>query len=83
MIELIIVFVLVCLLIAMFIIDRYNDYIGTFIFALFALVILSMYVGWNDKQSFEIKKQITPSIKIECVDGKCDTTYIYKFNNNK
>jgi hypothetical protein len=32
---------------------------------------------------FELKKPIKPTIKVKCIDGKCDTTYIYKFNDTK
>jgi uncharacterized membrane protein YeiB len=32
---------------------------------------------------FEYKKPIKPTIKVKCIDGKCDTTYIYKFNDTK
>jgi hypothetical protein len=40
-------------------------------------LILGMLLGM---EAYRTSKQpIKPSIKIECVDGKCDTTYIYEF----
>jgi len=31
----------------------------------------------------QVNKKIEPQVKIECVDNKCDTTYIYVFNEEK
>lgn len=75
------VFVIVCILIWLALIfldnddDRgfYNFLI--FVFALFALMIGSLI---SEEIGIRSNKPIKPSIKIECTDGKCDTTYIYK-----
>jgi hypothetical protein len=40
-------------------------------------LILGMLLGMEATRTS--KQPIKPSIKIECVDGKCDTTYIYEF----
>lgn len=34
-----------------------------------------------DEVGIKSDKPLTPSVKIECKDGKCDTTYIYKGGN--
>ena len=42
-----------------------------------ASLIIGMLLGM---EAYRTSKQpIKPSIRIECVDGKCDTTYIYEF----
>jgi hypothetical protein len=40
-------------------------------------LILGMLLGMEATRTS--KQPIKPSIKIECVDGKCDTMYIYEF----
>lgn len=42
-----------------------------------ASLILGMLLGMEATRTS--KQPIKPSIRIECVDGKCDTTYIYEF----
>ena len=42
-----------------------------------ASIILGMLLGMEATRTS--KQPIKPSIRIECVDGKCDTTYIYEF----
>lgn len=42
-----------------------------------ASLILGMLLGMEDTRTS--KQPIKPSIRIEWVDGKCDTTYIYEF----
>jgi len=42
-----------------------------------ASLLLGMLLGMEATRT--VKQEIKPSIHIECVDGKCDTTYIYEF----
>ncbi len=42
-----------------------------------ASLLLGMLLGMEATRTS--KQPIKPSIKIECVDGKCDTMYIYEF----
>jgi Na+-driven multidrug efflux pump len=39
--------------------------------------------AWFYKQEHKVKYQIKPSIEIMIKDGKADTTYIYKFKEEK
>ena len=45
--------------------------------SIIASIILGMLLGMEATRTS--KHPIKPSIRIECVDGKCDTTYIYEF----
>jgi hypothetical protein len=42
---------------------------------------LGVELGLQAEQ--QVNKKIEPQVKIECVDGKCDTVYIYKFNKEE
>lgn len=46
-----------------------------------ASLILGMLLGMEATRTS--KQLIKPSIRIECVDGKCDTTYIYEFKSEE
>ena len=46
-----------------------------------ASLLLGMLLGMEATHS--VKQPIKPSIRIECVDGKCDTTYIYEFKSEE
>lgn len=55
-------------------------------FFLAGLVISTLFsfilgVTLEANSNFRVKQPITPKIKIECIDNKCDTTYIYNFKN--
>jgi hypothetical protein len=61
---------------------RHQDHIGyfaLFVIVLMAIVLASVYIGGQGKSTAETKKKLTPTIKVECLGNKCDTTYIYKF----
>lgn len=49
--------------------------------ALLGMFILGGHVFY--KQEHKVKHQIKPSIEIVIKDGKADTTYIYKFKEEK
>ena len=49
--------------------------------ALISMFILGGY--WFYRQEHKVKSQIKPSVEIVIKDGKADTTYIYKFEEEK
>lgn len=63
--------------------DSYNkESITPFIVVLALLVLVSILLGGSLLSETGVKKDkpITPSIETKCINGKCDTTYVYKFN---
>ena len=62
-----------------------NDGSNMFITGLIILTasMLGLGVEFGLRTDQTVKHKIEPTIKIECVDNKCDTTYIYKFNKVK
>jgi hypothetical protein len=65
--------------------DDYDDGSNMFITGLIILTasMLGLGVEFGLQVNQTVKHKIEPTIKIECVDNKCDTTYIYKFNEVK
>lgn len=49
--------------------------------SIIASLIIGMLLGMEATRT--VKQPIKPSIRIECVDGKCDTTYIYEFKSEE
>ncbi len=68
------------LITVLYIHDKDRDQIGLFLFILTIITIIGMVIGSDIQLEIgtQSKKQIKPTIKVECTDGKCDTTYIYK-----
>lgn len=62
--------------------DRDKDVMTPFIVVLAMLILASVMLGvsLHASKDVESKDLVNPSIEIKCVDGKCDTTYVYKFN---
>ncbi len=56
--------------------DKQKDYTGVVGLGLIALLIMGILIGNEAPKSS--KKKITPKIKVECENNKCDTTYIYE-----
>jgi len=56
--------------------DEQKDYTVVVGLGLIALFIISILIGNEAPKSS--KKKITPKIKVECENNKCDTTYIYE-----
>lgn len=52
--------------------DFFSFLVSVLMFLCFLLGVLMV-----DEVGIKSDKPLTPSIKIECKDGKCDTTYIY------
>lgn len=48
-----------------------------YILTLSFIVICSLAIGIFT-QKIESKKELKPTLKINCVDSKCDTTYVYQ-----
>jgi hypothetical protein len=46
---------------------------------LILLVGVSIVAGTEFNHTFTVKKPKTPTLRIECKYGKCDTTYVYTF----
>ena len=74
----VVVSILFTILLALFIFD--NGGSGSYILfsiCLVALIIASILLGSQTQRESKYKQ--TPTIKVECLGNKCDTTYIYKF----
>lgn len=73
-----VVSILFTILLALFIFNEGGS-TGYVLFSicLIALIIASMLLGSQTQRECKYKK--TPTIKVECLGNKCDTTYIYKF----
>lgn len=56
--------------------DENKDLTVVVVLGLIALVVMGIIIGENFPKSS--KKKITPKIKVECENNKCDTTYIYE-----
>ena len=51
-----------------------------FQFGSYFLISSSIYLGSSiEKRNQESKHIITPKVHVVCDNGKCDTTYIYRF----
>ena len=84
------VIILTFLIIAMFtilliLIEQGWDNINPFMVVLTLLIIISVGLGMllNSENDIKSKKPITPSVEVKCIDGKCDTTYVYSFKDEE
>jgi len=61
--------------------DDDDDGVTMFIVGLVLLVLVSLGIGLEMglQSNKQVKHKIEPQVKVECVDNKCDTTYVYKF----
>jgi len=61
--------------------DDDDDGLNMFIVGLVLLVLVSLGIGLEMglQSNKQVKHKIEPQVKVECVDNKCDTTYVYKF----
>jgi hypothetical protein len=66
--------------------EKDDIYITLFVVSLTALSLLMMLIGikmeeniWEEKT--QTKELVVPTVKIECIDGQCDTLYVYEFKN--
>ena len=58
--------------------DLFSFLVSVLMFLCFLLGVLMV-----DEVGIKSDKPLTPSVKIECKDGKCDTTYVYKEVTNE
>ena len=65
--------------------DGDNDMRNMFIFALFILVLSVLAIGilLGENEVKKSKHKVTPVVKVECMNTKCDTTYIYSFKEDE
>lgn len=56
--------------------DFFSFLVSVLMFLCFLLGVLMV-----DEVGIKSDKPLTTSVKIECKDGKCDTTYLYKGGN--
>lgn len=68
----------------LYIMDEDHDYITTFIVSLICITVISFMEGSDYQKTLDkkSKKPVTPTLEIKCINGKCDTTYIYEFEEN-
>ena len=73
------------LIAVLYIHDEDREMIGLFLFMLAVITIIGMVIGSDIQLEIgtQSKKPIKPTIKVECINGKCDTTYIYKTKEQK
>lgn len=55
--------------------DEEKNHVVVVTLGLMILTVMGTIIGNESPKSS--KKKITPKIKVECEDNKCDTTYIY------
>ena len=56
-----------------------------FVFGLFVLVLSVLAIGIliGENEIKNSKHKVTPVVKVECMNTKCDTTYIYSFKEDE
>lgn len=75
--------IVVLALIILYYTDEDRSAFPIFIITVLALILISVVIGYEAPKQYEVKQQVKPSIKVITVDGKSDTTYIYKFEEEK
>ncbi len=55
-----------------------------FLFGIFLLILSILAIGVliGEDEIKHTKHKVTPVIKVECMNTKCDTTYIYRINRS-
>ena len=58
-----------------------DDGKNMFLFGIFLLILSILAIGVliGEDEIKHTKHKVTPVIKVECMNTKCDTTYIYSF----
>lgn len=78
------VLIIACVIVlfgVLFVDNEEQEYLFSFLVALLASLFFSLGVLTVYELGIKSDKPLTPSVEIECKDGKCDTTYIYKESN--
>ena len=67
-----------------FVINVDSDKNAMFLAGLITTTIFSAGIGYCMSKEDGLKTSyiITPKVQVVCDNGKCDTTYIYRFKNN-
>jgi len=65
--------------------DGDDDGRNMFLFAVFALALSMLAIGvlMGENETKHSKHKVTPVVKVECMNNKCDTTYIYSFEDEE
>ena len=65
--------------------DGDDDGRNMFVFGLFVLVLSVLAIGIliGENEIKNSKHKVTPVVKVECMNTKCDTTYIYTFKEDE
>ena len=65
--------------------DGDDDGRNMFVFGLFVLVLSVLAIGIliGENEIKNSKHKVTPVVKVECMNTKCDTTYIYSFKEDE
>ena len=65
--------------------DNDNDMRNMFLFGMFMLVLSVLAIGilMGENKIKKSKHKVTPVVKVECMNTKCDTTYIYSFKEDE
>jgi len=58
-----------------------DDGKNMFLFGIFLLILSILAIGVliGEDEIKHTKHKVTPVVKVECINTKCDTTYIYSF----
>ena len=78
------VLIIACVIVlfgVLFVDNEEQEYLFSFLVALLASLFFSLGVLTVYELGIKSDKPLTPSVEVECTDGKCDTTYIYKKSN--
>jgi hypothetical protein len=64
--------------------DENHDGKNMFLFGMFILIISVLAIGvlMGKNEVKKVKHKVEPVIKTECMNTKCDTTYIYTFKED-
>ena len=65
--------------------DGGDDMRNMFVFSIFILVLSVLAIGilMGESEIKNSKHKVTPVVKVECMNTKCDTTYIYSFKEDE
>lgn len=62
--------------------SNFENLIIAFLLGMVVMIIISINIYTHIDVNYEVYKRIVPIVKIECVNNKCDTTYIYTITSD-
>ena len=84
---LVLAFVAIMMLVISYSIKNNDDDDGEnmFLFGIFLLILSILVIGVliGEDEIKHSKHKVTPVVKVECMNTKCDTTYIYSFKEEE